>query len=173
MSSKQHTKATWISAGLSALENGDPSTLRAEPLAKQLKTTKGSFYWHFADVPTYRDAIIDSWRTNTLNEIVKQLSSNGTPEQRLYAFGEHVLNDTVDPAMRIWAKSHAPARESVTQIDEQRLTYISTLLGSFGISNPAFALACYGSLIGSSAIHANRTPLQAFTALIDLILALK
>lgn len=173
MSNNQHSKASWISAGLTALENGDPSVLRAEPLAKQLKTTKGSFYWHFADVPTYRDAVIDSWRTDALNEIVKQLSTGGTPEQRLHAFGAHILDDHVDPAMRIWAKSHTHARQTVTQIDEQRLTYISTLLASLGVANPAFALAVYGALIGAPTVQADTTPSQAFTALIDLIMALK
>jgi AcrR family transcriptional regulator len=173
MSNKQHSKASWISAGLTALADGEPSTLRAEPLAKQLGTTKGSFYWHFADVPTYRDAVIDSWRNDALNGIVKQLSSNSTPDKRLLAFGEHILNDQVDPAMRIWAKSHAHARSTVIQIDEQRLTYISTLLASFDIANPAFALAAYGTLIGAPSVQTDTTPSQAFTALIDLFLALK
>lgn len=173
MTNKQHSKISWIKAGLSALKDGNPSALRAEPLAKHLGTTKGSFYWHFADVPTYHDAVIDSWRNDVLNEIVAQLSANGTPQQRLHAFGAQILSDQVDPAMRTWAKSHAHARHTITQIDEQRLTYISTLLASFGVANPAFALACYGTLIGGTAIKTDIRPMQAFTALIDLILALK
>ena len=173
MTSKQHSKITWIDAGLSALKLGDPTALRAEPLAKQLGTTKGSFYWHFADVPTYRDTVIDHWRNEALNGIVAQLSASGSPEQRLHAFGTQILSDHVDPAMRAWAKSHAYARHTITQIDEQRLTYISTLLASLGIANPAFALACYGTLIGATSIQTNTTPMQAFTALVDLILALK
>ena len=173
MANKKHSKESWISAGLSALKNGDSSTLRAELLAKQLGTTKGSFYWHFADVPTYRDAVIDSWRNEVLNGIVTQLSANGAPEQRLHAFGQQILCDKVDPAIRIWAKSHAYARLTLAQIDEQRLTYITTLLASLGIANPAFALACYGTLIGAPSVQTDTTPSQAFTALIDLIFALK
>jgi AcrR family transcriptional regulator len=173
MPTNQHSKTTWINAGLNALKNGDLNALRAEPLAKQLKTTKGSFYWHFADVPTYRNAVIDSWQTDALNEIVKQLSTGGSPEQRLQAFGAHVLGDHVDPAIRIWAKSHPHAQQAMTQIDEQRLTYISTLLAGFGVANPAFALAVYSTLIGAPTVQAGTTPSQAFTALIDLVMALE
>ncbi len=52
------------------------------------------------------DAVIDSWRNDVLNGIVTQLSADGTPVQRLQAFGEQILCDKVDPAMRVWAKSH-------------------------------------------------------------------
>lgn len=173
MANKQHTKASWIEAGFSALKNSGATALRAETLAKHLGTTKGSFYWHFADVPTYQDAVIDSWRNETLNAIVTQLSAAGTPQKRLHALGTQILSDQVDPAMRAWAKSHPYARQTITQIDEQRLTYISTLLASLGITNPAFAVACYGALIGTLAIETDVLPQQAFTALIDLILALK
>jgi len=40
-------KADWLDAGLAALAAEGPAALRAEALARQLNTTKGSFYWHF------------------------------------------------------------------------------------------------------------------------------
>ncbi|MEH6751885.1 MAG: TetR family transcriptional regulator, partial [Paracoccaceae bacterium] len=36
-------------AGLAALAEAGPVALKAEPMARRLGTTKGSFYWHFAD----------------------------------------------------------------------------------------------------------------------------
>lgn len=173
MANNRHSKLTWINAGLSALVADGSNALRAEPLAKQLGTTKGSFYWHFADVPAFHIAVIDSWRNCVLSEIVTQLSTDGTPENRLRAFGEQILGEPIDPAIRAWSKSNTHAANAIGQIDEQRLTYISTLLGSLGIANPAFALACYGTLIGGPTIQSDTTTQQAFTAMIDLILALK
>jgi AcrR family transcriptional regulator len=173
MTNSQHSKASWIDAGFSALISGGALALRAEPLAKTLGTTKGSFYWHFADVPTFHIAMIDHWRNDALTKIVTQLSESGTPESRLRVFGEQILSDPSDQAMRAWSQSHPYLANTIEQVDEQRLIYVSTLLTSLGVSNPAFSLACYGALIGSKTVQSDTTPLEAFTALIDLILALK
>lgn len=173
MAQQRHSKKSWISAGLTALKTSGPTALRAEPLAKELGTTKGSFYWHFKDVPAFHDAVIESWQTETLSVLVHQLATDGAPEHRLNVFGKQLLADQIDPAMRQWAQNHKTAKRAIQQIDEQRLTYISTLLSHLGVTNPAFALACYGTLIGSQTIHTNNTPSEAFTALIDLVLALK
>lgn len=173
MAQKRHSKQSWIDAGLAALQAGGPAALRAEPLAKQLGTTKGSFYWHFADVPAFHVAVIENWQTRTLNILIDQLAADGSPAHRLESFGQQLLADQIDPAMRHWAQSNETAKLALAQIDEQRLTYISTLLSNLGVSNPAFALACYGTLIGSQSVTANNSPNEAFTALIDLVLALK
>jgi AcrR family transcriptional regulator len=173
MAQQRHSKQSWINAGLTVLETDGPTALRAEPLAKRLNTTKGSFYWHFADVPAFHVAVIESWQTQTLSALVNQLATDGSPEHRLNTFGQQFLADPLDTPMRLWSQSHPRAKQALDQIDEQRLTYIATLLANLGVSNPAFALACYGTLIGSQNVHANNTATEAFTALIDLVLALK
>ncbi|MFN3661424.1 TetR family transcriptional regulator [Yoonia sp.] len=43
----------WLMAGFRALASHGPSALRAAALARDLGTTKGSFYWHFKDLPDY------------------------------------------------------------------------------------------------------------------------
>ena len=40
-------------AGFRALARSGARALRAEALARDLDTTKGSFYWHFKDLPDY------------------------------------------------------------------------------------------------------------------------
>ena len=54
----------WLKAGLDALAASGPEALKAEPLARALETTKGSFYWHFADVPAFRQALLEFWGEN-------------------------------------------------------------------------------------------------------------
>ena len=55
-------RQSWIDAGLRALVAEGPTALAAEPLARQLGTTKGSFYWHFKDVPDFQKAVIRDWQ---------------------------------------------------------------------------------------------------------------
>ena len=42
-------REAWEDAALAALGRGGLASVAVEPLAVALGTTKGSFYWHFAD----------------------------------------------------------------------------------------------------------------------------
>src|SRR5882724_4708075 len=49
----------WLDQGLKALARDGFTALKAEPLAKALGVSRGSFYWHFADVEAFHGATID------------------------------------------------------------------------------------------------------------------
>mgnify|MGYP001820637128 CR=1 FL=1 len=68
------TKEAWINAGLSALKEHGPDALKAEALARRLGTTKGSFYWHFKDIPAYHDALLDVWLASAVDDFSATLN---------------------------------------------------------------------------------------------------
>ncbi len=41
------TRSDWVLAGFRALLASGPDAIRVEALARDLRATKGSFYWHF------------------------------------------------------------------------------------------------------------------------------
>ena len=51
----------WIQAGFALLAEGGPNALRIDRLCERLEVTKGSFYWHFADMRAYRAALVEAW----------------------------------------------------------------------------------------------------------------
>ena len=51
------TADDWIEAGFAVLADRGPNALRVDTLCDRLNVTKGSFYWHFTDMPTYRDEL--------------------------------------------------------------------------------------------------------------------
>lgn len=165
----------WINAGLTALRSDGPPALRAEPLARRLGTTKGSFYWHFADVPAFHDALLDHWKSRAFADVVALLEGQGNSATRLQDFGAHVLDDTTAPAIRSWAQEHKGAADALAQVDAERLTYMGTLLLQLGLKNPDFARAAYGALIGMPMLPKSKRhdSANAYTALIDLVLALR
>ena len=55
------TRDDWLLTGLTALCEGGPGTLGAEPLARRVGATKGSFYWHFKDVPDFHGQLLGRW----------------------------------------------------------------------------------------------------------------
>lgn len=173
MSAKRLTRQSWIDAGLSALVAAGPASLAAEPLARTLGSTKGSFYWHFKDVPALHDAVLKDWQSRALSDIATALSENGAAEQRLRTFGKRLLRDTQDPAFRGWAQTSPSVAAVVSDVDAERLTYMASLLGHLGVRNPEFAQSCLAALIGLPQLQGKTKAADAYDTMIDLVLALK
>src|SRR5213080_4575890 len=59
---EQLSAKDWLDQGLKTLSERGFTALKAEPLAKALGVSRGSFYWHFADVGAFHTAILKHWR---------------------------------------------------------------------------------------------------------------
>lgn len=167
------TPNAWIVAGLSQLAELGPQALRAEPLARHLGTTKGSFYWHFKDVPAYHAALLQHWQAQAFGAVVNLIEDDAPVADRLRRFGAQVQADPVDPALRAWAQSDASVAATVAQVDDERLKYLSALMSSLGITNPDYARAALGASIGLRQMGDTDAAQSAYTSLIDVILALR
>ncbi|MEH6831494.1 TetR/AcrR family transcriptional regulator [Sulfitobacter sp.] len=172
MSNTRLSPEKWITAGFDALISDGPAALAAEPMARRLNTTKGSFYWHFKDVRAYHAALVRHWHGIALADVVSRLESDGTPDAHLRSFGHHILETKSEAALRVWAQTDATVAASMAEVDTERLTYLQHLLNQFGLRNPAFAQAILATLIGLPEIKAPSDPRAAFDALVDTILAL-
>ncbi|WP_299502027.1 TetR/AcrR family transcriptional regulator [uncultured Roseobacter sp.] len=173
MKHQRLTRQSWIDAGLAELIEKGASALAAEPLARKIGTTKGSFYWHFKDVPAFQEAIISDWQSRAFAQVLAALAEDGTSEQRLRRFGSLILSDAQDPAFRAWAQKSPTVAAAISQVDAERLTYLTNLLRQLGVTNPGFAQSCLGALIGLPQLKDQADPATAFDTMIDLVLALK
>ena len=173
MPSKRLNKQSWIDAGLKSLLAEGPASLAAEPLARRLNTTKGSFYWHFKDVPAFQIAVATDWQARAFDDVVKALAAEGSPEQRMRRFGQTILSDKQDPAMRAWAQSNTAIARIVALVDGERLTYMQNLLRKLGLTNVDFAASCLGALVGMQQLPGVTTPQDAYDTLVDMVLALQ
>ncbi|MEM6887490.1 MAG: TetR/AcrR family transcriptional regulator [Pseudomonadota bacterium] len=173
MTRKRLSRQNWIDTGLDTLASAGPGALAAEPLARKLNTTKGSFYWHFKDVPAFHEALIKDWQGRAFASVVAALSEDGNAEHRLRRFGDLMRSDEQDSAFRAWARADASVAHAVAQVDAERLTYLENLLKQLGLSNPEFAQSCLGALIGLPQIGGKTSPDRAFETMVDLVVALK
>lgn len=166
--------AAWIDAGLSQLTASGPLALRAEPLSRHLKTSKGSFYWHFKDVPAFQTALVSEWKDRALAQLAHDVGLGGSDADKMIRFGQSVQDDSAGPALRAWAQSDASVAKAIAKVDAARLKHLTRLMSDIGISNEDFALAAYGSLVGLKQMHnEDGDALVAFAALVDLVMALK
>lgn len=164
----------WIQAGLEQLTLDGPLALRAEPLSRHLNTSKGSFYWHFKDVPAFQAALLAQWKESTLSQLAEDADMDGSDTDKMIRFGQSVQEDAAGPALRAWAHADASVAKTVAAVDDARLERLMTLMKGIGVTNKDFALAAYGALVGLKQMHrADDDGLVAFAALVDLVMALK
>ena len=60
----------WVDLGLKTLAKSGFTALKAEPLAKAMGVSRGSFYWHFADIGAFHAAILARWREVATEQII-------------------------------------------------------------------------------------------------------
>ena len=125
----------WLDQGLRALARSGFTALKAEPLAKTMGVSRGSFYWHFADIGAYHAAILKHWREVAAEQIIAGLeaaSGDDNPLQLLLrrAFG---TKPALENAFRTWATVDPAARSAVQAIDRRRLGYVEKLLSASGL----------------------------------------
>src|SRR6202051_2101812 len=135
----QLSAKNWLDQGLKTLAQRGFTALKAEPLAKAMGVSRGSFYWHFADIGAFRAAILKHWREVAAEQIIADLeaaSDHDNPLPRLVrrAFG---TKPALENAVRTWATVDPAARAAVQAIDRRRLTYVESLLRDSGLLTEA------------------------------------
>ncbi|WP_123024927.1 TetR/AcrR family transcriptional regulator [Mycolicibacterium stellerae] len=111
----------WIQAGFALVAEGGPHALRVDRLCERLGVTKGSFYWHFADLHAYRTALLDAW--GSLKDQDRQRFEDSAavePRQRLRYMMSAVAGPAqwaLERAMRVWALTDADVAANVRRSD--------------------------------------------------------
>ena len=158
---------------MAALCEAGPSAVKAEPLAIRLGVSKGSFYWHFRDVPAFQGALLADWE---LRAVSRATPSSDGAVPRLRKLAQDLADpDAEDLALRSWAQSHPGAAAAIRRVDEARLTLLRELLNETGIGNPEMARILYAAAVGMTTLDAARPDdaRGAMGSLVDLVLAVR
>jgi AcrR family transcriptional regulator len=120
----------WLHQGLRTLAKSGFTALKAEPLAKAMGVSRGSFYWHFADIGVYHAAILKHWRDVAAEQVIANLEMVPKDRDALALLLHRAFSSTpaLENAVRTWATVDPAARAAVQAIDQRRLGYIETLL---------------------------------------------
>lgn len=132
--SKRLSRQDWTDAGLRALEEDGFTAVRADTIARKLGVSRGSFYWHFADIAAYETALIERWRDLELGALDEPLAHIDPPAARMgeilrrYLKSEH----RVEIGFRAWGTVNPAIRATLDRIDEKRIAYMTALLAGGG-----------------------------------------
>ena len=160
------TPQTWIDAGLKALPKHGPDALRAETLSRLMETTKGSFYWHFKDVPAFQGAVLEAWETAILSRFEKMIDAESKAVGQLRALAGFKPSK-LDHVVRGWAAHDKQAAKTVARVESAMQMRIAALLAELDARHPDFP----GLIL--AALMAAPTKGNHAETLIDLLLVLK
>lgn len=146
-------RTTWVVAALEEIARVGVPRLAVEPLAKSLGTTKGSFYWHFADRRALVRAALEHWEDVATRQVVDDVSAQGDGE-RVHglvaaAFAPHA-SDRAE-WMILSAIDDADVREVVERVQDARISFVEQVLRQAGVPGaraPARARLAYATYLG-------------------------
>lgn len=126
----------WLDQGLKTLAERGFTALKAEPLAKAMGVSRGSFYWHFADIGAFHAAILKHWRDVAAEQVIANLEAVSEHDDPLavllrQAFGGRLA---LEHAVRTWATVDPLAQSAVQAIDRRRLSYVESLFKRTGVA---------------------------------------
>jgi AcrR family transcriptional regulator len=138
---KRLTAQDWIEFGLARLAHEGFGALKADVLARKLGVSRGSFYWHFADLGTFHERVINHWKQVATEAIIADIERYESHEDRLDALLRHAFGQSValEIRMRAWAEHNAEVARALDDIDRRRRKYIEQLLLEVGIAPPLAA----------------------------------
>jgi len=136
----QLDRKAWIIAAIELLAKEGVAGLRVELLAKHLKVTKGSFYWHFKDRRDLLDAVLEHWKDGRIRDIVKQTrAESGQALSQIhhvidvYSASRSRKGMMIELAVRDWARRDAVAGQVVEEVDTTRLECARSLFLACGV----------------------------------------
>jgi AcrR family transcriptional regulator len=156
----------WIKAAFRALTAGGPQAVRVEKLARDLGVTKGSFYWHFDDLPALQSAMLAHWQSVATDAVIATAETAQTSLEDLLTglLAEAVAGTGADyggplaeTGIREWARSHAGAAQAVALVDERRLSFLQAQFENRGLAPDHAAQRAalfYATLLGAEVLQA-------------------
>ncbi|MFA3918842.1 TetR/AcrR family transcriptional regulator [Ruegeria hyattellae] len=131
---KKLRKSDWLDFGLKRLVKSGPGALKAEPLAKAMKVSRGSFYWHFEDIESFRRGILALWREKATQHVVYAVNDEPSSEDSLCRLLSIAFTSELDMerAIRAWAMQDPDVSAIVEDVDAERVEYIKSLLAEIG-----------------------------------------
>lgn len=175
------SRQSWIDAAMVMGARIGFDHLAVEPLAAELGTTKGSFYWHFADRAALLDAVLAQWELDATSRIIDSVEA-APPDERLARLMELVFGHPAEDVVEwriLAATDHPQVGPIVGRVHDARIAYLRRLLSAQGLPPKraaARARIVYASYLGHLQLVSTGTVAApsraALTAFVDEVTTL-
>ncbi|MFI7114242.1 TetR/AcrR family transcriptional regulator [Nonomuraea sp. NPDC050227] len=129
------TAEQWVDAAYARFTKIGLDSVRVEAVARDLGTTKGSFYWHHADRGALVRAVMERWEAEETEHIIAAASAEAEPRARLRAlFGTVAARAGRrggESRLYLDAEREGVA-DIVTRVTRRRVDFVAGLLVGLG-----------------------------------------
>jgi len=137
---KRLTADDWADAALAALGERGLAGIAVEPLAVRLGTTKGSFYWHFANRDALVAAALARWEELSTERIIQAMeAAEPDPAARLGALLRGATASATEDPLEVRllaAADHPEVAAALARVTERRIGYLAHLFELLGFPPP-------------------------------------
>jgi AcrR family transcriptional regulator len=87
------TAGDWVDAAYSAIAEDGVGSVAVELLARRLKVTRGSFYWHFKDRRALLEATLERWERESTEAVISATRQISDPMERFVRLAEEAFDE--------------------------------------------------------------------------------
>jgi len=127
------SRKDWIDFALQTLSEKSIDEVTVAALARDLKVTKGSFYWHFKDRDDLLQAMLARWEETGSEVVFSEVERvGGDAKRRIKHMSDIIFRRYADQlnfemALREWGRKDPKIRHVIAQEDERRMDYMRGL----------------------------------------------
>ena len=137
------SREDWIAAARAELIAAGINAVKVGLLARRLRVTRGSFYWHFTSHADLLRELLQTWEQTNTDPFERVLRDDGPP-QGLNEFvaivklwvEEKDYSPAFDTAVRDWARTSRAAAAAVHRADERRIAILHRVFSDMGFVDP-------------------------------------
>lgn len=134
-SPSRRTPADWVDAAYARFHDEGLPGIRVEAVARDLGSTKGSFYWHFADRAALVAAVMERWEQDETESFIVVADRAPDPRTRLEVLFTAVARRRAPGEQRLYADAVGEGvGDVVERITDRRVSYVAAALMELGVA---------------------------------------
>ncbi|HKV28220.1 MAG TPA: TetR/AcrR family transcriptional regulator [Candidatus Acidoferrales bacterium] len=137
MPTRRLERSDWIRAATEVLTHEGGGAVSIEGLAKKLRISKGSFYWHFRDRNELLEALLQTWESGEVDWNVEEGEVHREPAGRwasLVALLSRANQQSLDVAVFSWARKNEKVGRRVREVESRRAGRLEQVFREIGFT---------------------------------------